>query len=177
MRKITGKLPFYQSEHFPIPNWWCSTEAFIESILRIGFGHLSFHGTPEQSTLPAATKELEPKRALFDGCDLMVLIPNICVYIYTYIHIYIYSIIEFYVAIGSRCLKLYRCLYTDTYFADEVGLKLLDFVASLAVDLCRHDESTWASQHRPLGCRSSELSPHLWDMGLKLSVLNAFHHS
>ena len=99
--KICGKLPFYQSEHFPIPNWWCSTEAFIESILRIGFGHLSFHGTPEQSTLPAATKELEPKRALFDGCDLMVLIPNICVYIYTYIYIYTYSIIEFYVAIGS----------------------------------------------------------------------------
>ena len=107
----------------------------------------------------------------FDGFNTKYM----CIYIYIYI--YIYSIIEFYVAIGSRCLKLYRCLYTDTYFADEVGLKLLDFVASLAVDLCRHDESTWASQHRPLGCRSSELSPHLWDMGLKLSVLNAFHHS
>ncbi|CAK9088847.1 Calmodulin (CaM) [Durusdinium trenchii] len=33
-------------------------KAFIESLLRIGFGHLSFHGTPEQSTLPAATKAL-----------------------------------------------------------------------------------------------------------------------
>ncbi|CAJ1335542.1 unnamed protein product, partial [Effrenium voratum] len=33
-------------------------KAFIESILRIGLGHLSFHGTPEQSTLPALTKAL-----------------------------------------------------------------------------------------------------------------------
>eukprot|EP00931_Biecheleriopsis_adriatica_P004004 TRINITY_DN10573_c0_g4_i1.p1 TRINITY_DN10573_c0_g4~~TRINITY_DN10573_c0_g4_i1.p1 ORF type:complete len:1371 (-),score=295.71 TRINITY_DN10573_c0_g4_i1:45-4121(-) len=33
-------------------------KAFIESIFKIGFGFLSFHGTPEQSTLPAATKAL-----------------------------------------------------------------------------------------------------------------------
>ena len=31
-------------------------EAFIETIFRIGLGHLSFHGTPEQSTLPASSK-------------------------------------------------------------------------------------------------------------------------
>lgn len=33
-------------------------KAFIESVLRMGLGHLSFHGTPEQSTLPATTKAL-----------------------------------------------------------------------------------------------------------------------
>eukprot|EP00435_Cladocopium_sp_Y103_P049838 s255_g15.t1 len=56
VNKVTEQTKTDNEKNYKIA--FFGLKAFIESILRIGFGHLSFHGTPEQSTLPAATKAL-----------------------------------------------------------------------------------------------------------------------
>jgi len=56
VQQVTEKTKTDNEKNYKIACF--GLKAFIESIFRIGLGHLSFHGTPEQSTLPAATKAL-----------------------------------------------------------------------------------------------------------------------
>ena len=98
MKKLLN-LEFPYEKMVMLPSFFC-TEAFIESILRIGFGHLSFHGTPEQSTLPAATKVRASR-------GKMVMIRWFGYVIISYMYILLIYLLTY-----NKCMYIYICIHT-----------------------------------------------------------------